>query len=201
MKASLVNEMIFKINQCVGNYFLGNSQANSSIQSHPDFHIDYDQGMMSPISEHIYEYGEAMGISEPKSDGYGGAASSSVVPYWENKKRRSNVWKKREDELLRLAVSEFGDSQWITVANFINQHGYNRRGNECESRWKRSLDPALNKGEWTREETDKLLALVKRYGEKSWRRIAGEMGNRSDTQCRYQYRSLQKKNRRQYEAG
>ena len=97
-----------------------------------------------------------MGISEPKSDGYGGAASSSVVPYWENKKRRSNVWKKREDELLRLAVSEFGDSHWITVANFINQHGYNRRGNECESRWKRSLDPALNKGEWTREETDNL---------------------------------------------
>ena len=131
--------------------------------------------------------------SDTISEGDGGCGSSIGVTYWENKKRRSNVWKKREDELLRLAVSEFGDSHWITVANFINQHGYNRRGNECESRWKRSLDPALNKGEWTREETDKLLALVKRYGEKSWRRIAGEMGNRSDTQCRYQYRSLQKK--------
>jgi hypothetical protein len=40
------------------------------------------------------------------------------------------------------------------------------------------------------EEDTRLRELVARHGEKSWIRIASEMGNRSDIQCRYRFKQL-----------
>jgi hypothetical protein len=37
-----------------------------------------------------------------------------------------------------------------------------------------------------------LAQLVHSFGEKSWTQIAAKMGNRSDVQCRYHYKQMQK---------
>ena len=44
----------------------------------------------------------------------------------------------------------------------------------------------------TPEEDAKLIELVEKYGDRSWTKIASEIGNRSDAQCRYHYKQLNK---------
>lgn len=192
LKAQLVNEMILKINECAGNYFLGDAQANSSIQNHPDYHIGFETGDMSPVSGHIHEYGSEMGISAPKSDGFRGVASSSVSLYWETK-RKNKPWTQEEDEALKEAILIFGDYKWGEISDVVSQSGNNRSRSECADRWNRTLNPAIKKGVWTKEEEERLLALVGQYGNKQWRKVSMEMGNRTDVQCRNRYNQIQKR--------
>ena len=72
-------------------------------------------------------------------------------------------------------------------------------------RWRRVLNPELQKGAWTAEEVRSgsevsvvagclasrlqeaaLLALVREHGT-AWSKVAAGLGNRSDIQCRYRY--------------
>lgn len=80
-KARLVNLLIETINEDAANYYLGDADANSSIQQHPDAHCDQD-GCATPISGHIMDNWEEMGISSPKNDGSGGYASSNFGRWW-----------------------------------------------------------------------------------------------------------------------
>jgi hypothetical protein len=58
-----------------------------------------------------------------------------------------------------------------------------------------ALDPRLLKCNWSQEEEQKLLDSVNLHGEKAWTRIAAELGNRNDVQCRFRYRFLCQKAR------
>ena len=95
-----------------------------------------------------------------------------------------------EDQRLLAGVWKFGLNNWPLVARFV---GNGRTRNQCSQRWNRGLNPVLFKGPWTEEEDEKLVALVKEFGEKSWKRIASVLGNRSDVQCRYHFQQIQKK--------
>ena len=78
---------------------------------------------------------------------------------------------------------------WNDVAEFV---GGGRTRSQCSQRWYRVIDPRITKEHWTPEEEKKLLDLVQKYGEKSWIKVAAEMVGRSDVQCRYKYRKMQK---------
>ena len=104
-------------------------------------------------------------------------------------RKKTRSWTTQEDMRLLAGVHKYGLDAWSSVAHFV---GNGRTRSQCSQRWIRVLDPRISKELWTRAESNKLLELVKQHGEKSWMKIATELGNRSDVQCRYHFLQLQR---------
>jgi hypothetical protein len=102
-------------------------------------------------------------------------------------RKETESWSEQEDLRLLAGVHRYGLNAWGSVALFI---GNSRQRSQCVQRWARGLDPRISKLPWTEAEDAALMGLVRVYGEKAWTRIATEMGNRCDVQCRYRFRQL-----------
>ncbi|XP_053527000.1 myb-related protein B isoform X2 [Artibeus jamaicensis] len=89
-------------------------------------------------------------------------------------------WTQEEDEQLRALVRQFGQQDW----KFLASHFPNRTDQQCQYRWLRVLNPDLVKGPWTKEEDEKVIELVKKYGTKQWTLIAKHLKGRLGKQCR-----------------
>ncbi|KAH0619074.1 hypothetical protein JD844_018710 [Phrynosoma platyrhinos] len=88
-------------------------------------------------------------------------------------------WSRAEDELLNSLVTQFGHD-W----KFLASHFPNRTEQQCQYRWLRVLNPVLVKGPWTKQEDQKVIELVKKYGTKQWTLIAKHLKGRLGKQCR-----------------
>ncbi|XP_078396526.1 myb-related protein A isoform X3 [Cetorhinus maximus] len=86
----------------------------------------------------------------------------------------------RKDEKLKKLVEEHGTEDW----NFIANHFLNRTDVQCQHRWQKVLNPELIKGPWTKEEDQKVIELVQKYGPKRWSLIAKYLKGRIGKQCR-----------------
>lgn len=106
-------------------------------------------------------------------------------------RKKTQQWTQQEDCRLIAGLHRYGMDNWTLVAHFV---GNNRTRSQCSQRWQRGLDPRISRSHWTKEEEEKLIALVRKYGDKSWIGVAKEMGNRSDVQCRYRYLQMQREN-------
>lgn len=106
------------------------------------------------------------------------------------KRKKTRTWTLNEDNRLIFAVDKYGLSNWPAVSEFV---GYGRKKSQCSQRWIRVLDPKISRSHWTQEEEEKLILFFDMYGDKNWMKIAIQMGNRSDVQCRYHYQQLSKK--------
>jgi hypothetical protein len=115
-----------------------------------------------------------------------------AIPLSQDGSRRQNPWSKDEDNRLLRGIQKYSVDNWAAVARFV---GNGRSRAQCSQRWNRGLNPQLNKRLWSREDDERLRALVLRYGVKAWTRIAHEMGTRSDIQCRYHFLQLQRTRR------
>ena len=102
-------------------------------------------------------------------------------------KKKSRPWSEAEDLRLLAGIYKYGFDAWGSVANFV---GNSRTKAQCSQRWTRGLDPRISKIQWTKQEDELLLMKVSKYGQKSWRKIAKELGNRSDVQCRYRFKQI-----------
>ncbi|KAM9295965.1 LOW QUALITY PROTEIN: myb-related protein B [Gastrophryne carolinensis] len=89
-------------------------------------------------------------------------------------------WTQEEDETLKALVKKCGQGEWRTIAS----HMTNRTEQQCQHRWQRVLHPDLVKGPWTKEEDEKVIELVKKYGTKHWTLIAKQLKGRMGKQCR-----------------
>lgn len=67
-----------------------------------------------------------------------------------------------------------------TVARNVSPHA---TAAQCQNRWCKSLDPALQRGAWTEEEDDRLRKAVAGYGS-SWVQVASAIPGRTNDQCR-----------------
>lgn len=105
-------------------------------------------------------------------------------------RHRSPHWSLEEDKRLLEAVQQHGSSNWEAVATFV---GNGRSKAQCSQRFHRVIDPKISKANWTQEEEEKLLKAVEQFGDKAWTRVAAQFGNRTDVQCRFKYKHLQKK--------
>lgn len=99
-------------------------------------------------------------------------------------------WTSYEDQRLIAGVSKFGTDDWKRVCAFV---GNNRNKLQCLQRWQRSINPLINKGDWTMEEDVKLIESVKIFGEKKWTKVSQDLIGRTDVQCRYRYQVITKR--------
>lgn len=83
----------------------------------------------------------------------------------------------------------FGISSWSLVASYV---GNGRTRAQCSQRWFRGIDPTISRVKWTDQEIEKLVRLVEKYGTNQWVKVANEMGDRCDVQCRYKYSQIQR---------
>ena len=100
---------------------------------------------------------------------------------------KSHHWTEYEDRRLLCGIHKFGVDNWKSVAAFV---GNGRSRSQCMQRWSRGLNPAIRKDNWTKDEEELLLTLVKSQKYKSWSAISLCMRNRSDVQCRYHYKQM-----------
>lgn len=94
------------------------------------------------------------------------------------------LWTNVEDQILKAAVQKYGVHQWSKVASLIQK----KTARQCEIRWKEYLDPTLNFQEFSKQEDERLLQLVKTLPNQ-WRTIAEMMG-RTSQQCLERYNFL-----------
>jgi Myb-like DNA-binding domain len=105
-----------------------------------------------------------------------------LKPSHKNVVRRASRgrWTSREDEILASAVVQFKGTAWKKVADLLP----GRTDVQCLHRWQKVLNPELVKGPWTKEEDERMKALVAAHGPQKWSLIAKELGGRIGKQCR-----------------
>uniref|UniRef100_A0A667XCL1 Transcriptional activator Myb n=1 Tax=Myripristis murdjan TaxID=586833 RepID=A0A667XCL1_9TELE len=89
-------------------------------------------------------------------------------------------WTREEDEKLKKLVELHGSEDWKVIANLLT----NRTDVQCQHRWQKVLNPELIKGPWTKEEDQRVIELVQKYGAKRWSVIAKHLKGRIGKQCR-----------------
>ncbi|XP_029313791.1 LOW QUALITY PROTEIN: myb-related protein A [Cottoperca gobio] len=89
-------------------------------------------------------------------------------------------WSRDEDEKLKKLVEQHGPDSWKLISNFFP----GRTDGQCQHRWQKVLNPELVKGPWTKEEDQKVIDLVHKYGPKRWSVIAKHLQGRIGKQCR-----------------
>uniref|UniRef100_A0AAY4AV05 Transcriptional activator Myb n=1 Tax=Denticeps clupeoides TaxID=299321 RepID=A0AAY4AV05_9TELE len=88
-------------------------------------------------------------------------------------------WTREEDEKLKKLVEHHGTEDWKVIASFLN-----RTDVQCQHRWQKVLRPRTIKGPWTKEEDQRVIELVQKYGPKRWSVIAKHLKGRIGKQCR-----------------
>ncbi|XP_011642017.1 myb protein isoform X1 [Pogonomyrmex barbatus] len=108
----------------------------------------------------------------------------TVTNYGQGKHINKGRWTKEEDALLKQLVSgaeQLGTGlRWDIIASQFPD----RSDVQCQQRWAKVVNPELVKGPWTKEEDNKVVELVQKYGPKKWTLIARHLKGRIGKQCR-----------------
>eukprot|EP00792_Barthelona_sp_PAP020_P007811 TRINITY_DN3171_c2_g1_i2.p1 TRINITY_DN3171_c2_g1~~TRINITY_DN3171_c2_g1_i2.p1 ORF type:complete len:370 (-),score=104.84 TRINITY_DN3171_c2_g1_i2:485-1570(-) len=94
------------------------------------------------------------------------------------------IWTIEEDEIIKAAVLRYGMFNWGKISSFLP----NKTSKECQARFTEYLDPTIQKDNWTAEEDEKLIRLVKVLPN-SWRAIAAVL-DRPANICHSRYLTL-----------
>lgn len=89
-------------------------------------------------------------------------------------------WPKEQEQILRDAVIEFGETATTQIAARLTKFG--RTEAEIKGHWK-ATQPLI-KGAWTKAEDDLLRRIVTDSGAKRWSKIAEHIPRRNAKQCR-----------------
>lgn len=89
-------------------------------------------------------------------------------------------WTEEEDNLLKIAIREYGEKQWRLIAEKVN----GRSPIQCLHRWSKILKPGLVKGPWSGHEDLLLKQWVDLQGPQKWSLCAKNILGRSGKQCR-----------------
>ncbi|ORX94530.1 hypothetical protein K493DRAFT_30240 [Basidiobolus meristosporus CBS 931.73] len=99
---------------------------------------------------------------------------------------RKGAWTPEEDELLRQGVERY-QGQWSKIAEAIP----GRTDDQCAKRWRESLDPAIDRAEWSPEEDGLLLEKYEELGSQ-WQKISQFFPGRPGLHCRNRWRKIQR---------
>eukprot|EP00051_Salpingoeca_urceolata_P002163 m.47757 g.47757 ORF g.47757 m.47757 type:complete len:667 (+) comp11944_c0_seq1:418-2418(+) len=115
-----------------------------------------------------------------QADGASSSEEYDLTGDQAGKKINKGRWKKEEDEMLRKAVLTHKGKSWKKISEYFKD----RTDVQCLHRWQKVLNPELVKGPWTKEEDDKVIELVAKFGPKRWSVIASHLKGRIGKQCR-----------------
>ncbi|KAK9764638.1 hypothetical protein K7432_007695 [Basidiobolus ranarum] len=99
---------------------------------------------------------------------------------------RKGAWTPEEDELLRQGVERY-QGQWSKIAEAIP----GRTDDQCAKRWRESLDPSIDRAEWSPEEDGLLLERYEELGSQ-WQKISQFFPGRPGLHCRNRWRKIQR---------
>ncbi|KAI0772651.1 hypothetical protein BC629DRAFT_1291343 [Irpex lacteus] len=102
--------------------------------------------------------------------------------------RKAHVWTPEADNRLLEAVRIYGRENWQQVARQVSEDA---TSSQCQSRYVRSLDPNIKRGEWTQEEDGLLKEAVSVFG-RSWMDVCVWVPGRNNEQCRERWQELDK---------
>ncbi|XP_063392914.1 myb-related protein B-like isoform X4 [Cydia fagiglandana] len=137
---------------------------------------------MDPFNVMLYERsGYESESSEYSEDS--AAAYEDVTTTTKSSGPRKNInrgrWTKEEDKRLKMYVKMYNEN-WELIASQFSD----RSDVQCQQRWTKVVNPELVKGPWTKEEDEKVVELVQKYGPKKWTVIARHLKGRIGKQCR-----------------
>jgi len=127
-----------------------------------------------PLSISITKGGVTTTLTAPAS------SRSSIAA---GKRKAPQKWSKEEDDRLRSAVTRIKASGSGKLWKEVSEAVGTRNHMQCLQRWMKVLAPGLTKGHWSREEDEKLIALMSKKF-KNWGDLAHEMPGRTSKQCR-----------------
>ncbi|KAF4320091.1 hypothetical protein BBO99_00008764 [Phytophthora kernoviae] len=83
------------------------------------------------------------------------------------------AWTRKEDDAIIRLVEEYGTKRWSVISDHLNgeNHGTERTGKQCRTRWLNHLDPTIKKDPWTTEEEQIIEDAQTRLGNK-WAEIS-----------------------------
>ncbi|CAG8628972.1 3707_t:CDS:2, partial [Paraglomus brasilianum] len=100
---------------------------------------------------------------------------------------RKGPWTTEEDEILRKNVERYPNS-WSKIAKSIP----GRTDDQCAKRWRESLDPMIDRREWSSEEDKLLIEKYELFGGQ-WQEISKYFPGRPGLHCRNRWRKLQRR--------
>ena len=96
-------------------------------------------------------------------------------------------WSEDEDTSLTALVAEHGTSSWAMISSQLA--GGTRTDAQCRIRWTFSIDPSINFGDWSEDETSILLSEYSNTPGK-WAAIAKALLGRTGPLVRQQYMAI-----------
>ncbi|XP_029172647.1 myb protein-like isoform X2 [Nylanderia fulva] len=167
-----------------------NASYHSSIYSPPTEASRSRSGYDSSSgAESDNEYGTSMvmvGQGNQVQNQVQNQISINVSSHGQGKHINKGRWTKDEDALLKQLVSNAEQNSLGTSLRWdiIASHFPDRSDVQCQQRWAKVVNPELVKGPWTKEEDEKVVELVEKYGPKKWTLIARNLKGRIGKQCR-----------------
>mmetsp|Transcript_17071 Transcript_17071/g.29343 ORF Transcript_17071/g.29343 Transcript_17071/m.29343 type:complete len:569 (+) Transcript_17071:307-2013(+) len=101
---------------------------------------------------------------------------------------RKGPWSEEEDKALRETMNQLqGETDWIEIAKSV----VGRSAKQCRERWNGTLDPSINRGEWTQDEDAILMKEFATHGSR-WTTISLALPGRTENVIKARFKSLER---------
>jgi hypothetical protein len=155
------------------------------LQLSPEMFMDFDSSSFdgdeetSSVVSSLHKASKKISKASPKSD----AQSASQ----RRAKRARNPWTPKEDLKLMELMKKYGQS-WAMISSVME----GRTGKQVRDRYLNKLRPNIKCGDWSAEEDERLISLLRTVGNR-WSLIATHLPGRTEGQVKNRFYSCIKK--------